>query len=420
MGEEKILQNALPSDPVSILGSLGSVQVKDGTLRMLKTRAEVKAKSETLDVYALAVPAQYSSRILNTVRAVVPDLNTIDIQHIKRVAKYDFLTIHVLNKFSMASGYSDANGNQFDTLENIRYIVVCPVSSITEGILSNALSSQPPFSDSGFPLVLVTLPVPAYAPTSSEQADEWSVQYWPISYKNTNPYGPHPSMVLHNEAEIVKSSGAALTLAECVANEAYENGSSLPIGCVIVDRTDKVEKVVAIAADARWQSQGSKEGAGNVMVHAVQRAISLVAQKRLRAEQLKQDALHSKHGSLSQEQPSCSKNSSVFLDYPIGDIERRVHSLDNIAAGGYLCTDLDIYITHEPCVMCSMAILHSRFRRIVFQRRMPLTGGMIADSGLKYGIFWRPAELNWKMLAWIWEPIEVEDNSLDIADQFHV
>jgi len=33
---------------------------------------------------------------------------------------------------------------------------------------------------------------------------------------------------------------------------------------------------------------------------------------------------------------------------------------------------------------------------------MPLTGAMMADGGLGYGLFWRP-ELNWKFLCWRWE-----------------
>jgi tRNA-specific adenosine deaminase 3 len=37
----------------------------------------------------------------------------------------------------------------------------------------------------------------------------------------------------------------------------------------------------------------------------------------------------------------------------------------------YYANMCDIYITHEPCIMCCMALVHSRIRRLIFWREMP-------------------------------------------------
>ncbi|TGZ65371.1 hypothetical protein CRM22_005911 [Opisthorchis felineus] len=41
----------------------------------------------------------------------------------------------------------------------------------------------------------------------------------------------------------------------------------------------------------------------------------------------------------------------------------------------YLCTGLDAYVSMEPCIMCSMALVHSRIGRVFCYSRLPNMGG---------------------------------------------
>ncbi|EDV36402.1 uncharacterized protein Dana_GF11973 [Drosophila ananassae] len=50
---------------------------------------------------------------------------------------------------------------------------------------------------------------------------------------------------------------------------------------------------------------------------------------------------------------------------------------DNLAKfGPYLCTGYDVYLLQEPCLMCSMALVHSRAKRVFFLR--PSDNGALA------------------------------------------
>lgn len=285
-----------------------------------------------------------------------------------------------------------------------RYLLVCPTSLIESSRLALLLEEHAPFSNLGHEINLHIVTVPALPPTSAEQAEDWSNRYWPTIYKNTNPYGPHPSVVARHSAEVASVAGKCLSLAEKVAEETFMSGLGIESGCVIVHQQTQTTgnaSIIAVAGDARWVDVSRPDEnvacGGNAAAHATLRAIGMVAMKRLSTAR----------ASRAVDSPTSAPTANSAVDDalvvpPRTPIEICTFVLSDIDANGYLCTDLDIYLTHEPCVMCSMAILHSRFRRCVIGKRVVTTGGLTSDSGLQHGIFWRPTELNWKMLAWEW------------------
>ncbi|KAF2280489.1 cytidine deaminase-like protein [Westerdykella ornata] len=386
---------------------------RKGRLVPLRTKDEVRASLETYQAYVVELPSKYAGVIKDAIQRALPDLKTADFQHLRRVVQFKFLPPHLQQQFKSPRGDTEPALDDAEAEDEsaVRYFLVSPTSAIQHADLLATLRKSPPFTNRPPRIFYVT--VPALAPTSAEQAEKWTNQFWPIAYKNTNPYGPHPSLVSRNTAEIEADAGHLLALTQSAANQTSEKGLGEQVGCVVVDNSNGRQEIIALAGDCRWRSPlgeaEPKEGQGNVMAHAVQRAIAIVAKKRLRAAGKDELIL----------------DRTLFCDTPLTDLEAQVFEVDNIARNGYLCVDLDIYVTHEPCVMCSMAILHSRFKRCIFGTRMPFTGGLTADpvkgrvgenvhveKGLGHGIFWRPSELNWKLLAWEWKDEDAADEGM--------
>lgn len=82
----------------------------------------------------------------------------------------------------------------------------------------------------------------------------------------------------------------------------------------------------------------------------------------------------------------------------------------------YLCLNFDVYTTHEPCSMCSMALIHSRVKRCIFVKPMTITGSLRPASGDGYCMH-SNKDLNskYEVFQWVGEELDIPDVQADIC-----
>ncbi|OBT67835.1 hypothetical protein VE03_02530 [Pseudogymnoascus sp. 23342-1-I1] len=365
-------------------------------LKPLKTLLELKAGNSTIDVYITTVPIKSANSVLSAVRSLIQDEYAVDLQHLRRFGKLHDLPPHLKSLVSPPQTSAPTTNDHTSLC-----LLVAPTASIDLLALKECISNVLPLSENNAPEVW-TIPVPQLAPTSQDQATKWTATHWPTVYKKNNPFGPHPHILSRAEEEMAKDVDKWMGMAHNVAQASKASGTGERTGAVIVQRENGTPRALALAGDARWANKKSFPK-GNVMAHSILRAIGMIAQKMRTAERIKGDA-----------PPPSSLDeleSAMFLDTPIHPEEHSVFNESAVSPDGYLCHNLEIYLTHEPCVMCSMALLHSRFGRVVIDSRAPEAGGLCSEgtaygtvaqphtSRLGHGLFWRK-ELNWSLLAW--------------------
>ncbi|VUC35139.1 unnamed protein product [Clonostachys rosea] len=376
----------------TIVDDLSQANIKRGVLIPLKTTQEVRQDHTIVQATITRAPTKSANDVLAALRNLHGESNANSLTHLRRCAKPTDLPAHLKTSFMNDTPV----GRQIHTAKsNWIYIVIGEVKEFTRKELVEALS---PIEGMESELFFATIPIPLLAPTSQVQAAMWSTQFWPTVYRKNNPLGPHPSVVARGSEEIMDSASVWMALAYRVAQQGKEAGIGEAVGAVIVQRDDDGARLVGLAADARWhQEPDGFQGLTLPLTHAVLRAISMVAQKLVRHER--------RAKGMPFERPNLEYD--AFQDQPLTDLEKQCFEQEHPNKDGYLCHALELYVTHEPCVECSMALLHSRMGKVVYAKHMPRTGGLSSDDrpeggGRGLGLFWR-RELNWSLQAWEWE-----------------
>ncbi|OLN95281.1 tRNA-specific adenosine deaminase subunit tad3 [Colletotrichum chlorophyti] len=385
--------------PHPLIDHLLPQQLGRGVLIPLKTTLETRQDHTIVQALITRAPSTSTNNVVNLIRSMLPEGVANNLPHLRRCAKPADIPAHLKTQFMNNS----PEGRQVHTGKSTWiYIMLGEKKDFAGQDLAASLAAIEGMGDNVF---LTSIPIPMVPPTSQVQAAMWTSQFWPTVYRKNNPLGPHPSMVGRSTDTIKDETSLWMTLAHRVALQAKKAGVGEPMGAVIVQREGGKSHLVAVAGDARWHQEPNRSGTGNPMAHCALRAISMVAQKLVRHE--RRAAGQSNISPILEYDP--------FQDSPLLEDELTVHDDEHPNADGYLCHGMEMYLTHEPCVQCSMAILHSRMGKVVFTHRMPLTGGMCAEDrghghpelegcggGEGLGLFWR-RELNWSLLAWEWE-----------------
>lgn len=377
-------------------------------LTPLKTVATVRESEETAEALVVEIPIRIASKVQSILKPLlsIPD-TAATLHHLRRLVTRQHLPTH------LQSSLNDAHGGT----QTIFFLFPPPQPADGENILTALRPYLHEMDDT--PTILATR-IPLYPPTSAEQAATWSSNYWPCTYNPASQtiQSAPPLQLLRNvqaELETPRLAGY-IRLARLAATEGKTLNIGRQFGAVIVDPIRK--EVLAVAGDARWWTDETRHTElahwgntdGRPENHALMRAIAMVAGKELERRKIQDES----NGTQTEQ--------SSHLEYrPVTNIEKYYFNApaetvesENEAHGQappprqsrarpdtYLCNGLDVYLTHEPCVCCSMAMIHSRFRACVFEKRMPGTGGLCAEKehgGLGYGMFWRK-ELNWRVMT---------------------
>jgi len=193
---------------------------------------------------------------------------------------------------------------------------------------------------------LIELP---HKPPESREEYEWSNSIWPTIF-----HSRCSEEVIRASQEITEEQRAQFVVGVNAALADYcdadlEGSSLCPrTGGVLVDPT--TGKVVSRASEV-WKSKvdefGLQKMIGHPLCHAALLAINGASRPKKHVTTLCLNA----------------DRESKPLKVP------KIQHPENLGSDVYLCSGLDLYIICEPCLMCGMALVHSRIRHVVFCKK---------------------------------------------------
>uniref|UniRef100_A0A3Q3XAW9 CMP/dCMP-type deaminase domain-containing protein n=1 Tax=Mola mola TaxID=94237 RepID=A0A3Q3XAW9_MOLML len=223
-------------------------------------------------------------------------------------------------------------------------VLLCPVSDApdAEGVSIETLLPSDAVSPDGLGEPFL-VKVPARPPLTRPQF-ELASQHWPTSFHEDKQV----TVALRGELFSPPQKARMHSYMACAlaaAKAARELGMEA-VGAAVVDPA--TERIIAVSHDCRGD---------HPLHHAVMVCIDLVARSQ-------------GGGCCSFDRyPACRFTSAA------SDVIQTAEADAEATPQPYICTGYDLYVTREPCVMCAMALVHSRIGRVFY-------GSVSADGAL--------------------------------------
>lgn len=249
-----------------------------------------------------------------------------------------------------------------DVEKKILRVIICSVEMVheREGIISLLERLGPCFQYSH---LKDTHCVPRQAAPTKELVLEWSEKYWPLTW-----YGNPNDQILNDYIFDMDFIRFVLGKISARATEELSNGNQYPIVTAFVNPRDTKNPIIEV--DRRTNPNYT------VLEHSIMSGIKSVAEREARRRAQVNKGEKKDDGSV------------------------------------YLCSEFDVYTTHEPCSMCSMALIHSRIKRCIFVQPMSKTGCLKTESGNGYCMHNnRNLNSKYEVFQWIGNEYSVPDIS---------